>query len=149
MNSARQHTDQSHHQGDTTVVLKGVVIRSDSIETAADLAASIYVIQNYGRPEGEQDVLPQGVTAEDVARAIARHRNQRAANRAAIDAHKETLSRPLPKRSQGVDVPPVEKPATEPFSIWPTLAAIAMAVLSIPWWVGICEIAMRIFGWEK
>lgn len=149
MNAARQHTDQSQHQGDTTVVLKGTVIRSDSIETSADLAASIYVIQNYGRPEGDQDTLPEGVTAEDVMRAIARHRARRESNRAAIDAHRDALAKPL---APAANITPADQQVdsheiyTGRAPVWVFVALVL--VIGLATWGGcdLCAIAWKAMG---
>lgn len=100
MNSARLHTDGERHNGDTTRVHRIPPLSVDQLVgepmTADDLAASIYAIQNLGRPADECDTLPEGITAEDVERAMIRHRKE--ANRRAIEKHNEALSTPLPKR---------------------------------------------------
>lgn len=77
----------------------GVVVRSDDLETATDLAASIWLIKNRGLPDEQVEPLPPGVTNDDILRAIRRQQLRRDINRRAIDAHKEALSTALPVRA--------------------------------------------------
>lgn len=67
--------------------------------TAADLSASIYLIQHQDLPDDQWPALPPGVTAEHVMRARQRHETVRLENRKAIAAHLGALSQAEPHDS--------------------------------------------------
>lgn len=121
----------------TTVVLLGVVVTSPDELTAQDLAASIYIIQNQGRPPEDCDTLPEGVTYEHIERVMARHRIQ--ANRRAIEAYKAALSTPLPKTERTV-TPAEERIANDQeytgrVPVW--VFVVLVLVIGLATWGGI------------
>lgn len=142
MNAARPHTDGERHNGDTTRIQPTIKEGNDPM-TARDFAASIYLIQNQDRPETEWDVIPEGVTAEDVERAIKRQSARREELRRAIEETGTRLRAPIPKREhtpadQRVD-PFEEYTGRVPF--WYGVLLIVAALL-MAW--GIFDLAMRL-----